>query len=166
MLFRSNAASVTYGDSTPNYSVTVTGFANSESTSTAAGYIAPTCSSSNYTTSTNAATANITYTCTGGSANNYSITNSGSGAITINKATLTVTPDAKSVTYGGAAPTYTFAVAGFKNSETSSTAASYVAPTCSSSYTTTTNVSSSPVSISCSGGSATNYSFKIGRAHV
>jgi len=75
------------------------------------------------------------------------------------KSTLTVTPDAKSRTYGDAAPTYTFDVTGFILGDTAGTAAGYVAPTCSSSYSSTTPVSASPLTISCSGGSADDYTF-------
>ncbi len=78
---------------------------------------------------------------------------------TASRATLTVTPDAKTVTYGDAAPTYTFGVTGFVNSETALTAAGYVAPTCASNYTSTTGVVPPTRTISCSGGSADNYSF-------
>jgi hypothetical protein len=79
--------------------------------------------------------------------------------VTVNKATLIVAPDAKTVTYGGAAPSYTLAVTGFAKQETTITAAGYVAPTCTSTYTPTTAVSASPLAITCSGGAATDYVF-------
>jgi MBG domain (YGX type) len=75
------------------------------------------------------------------------------------KVKLTVTPDGKSRTYGDAAPTYTFSVTGFINGEDASSASGYVAPTCSSSYTSTTSVSASPLTITCTGGSADDYEF-------
>src|SRR5207245_6122460 len=96
---------------------------------------------------------------TSSGANTNSSNSTTSATLNINTATLIVTPDAKSRTYGQAAPTYTFAVTGFQNSETSSTAAGYSAPTCSSSYSPTTPVASSPLTISCTGKSANNYSF-------
>ena len=80
-------------------------------------------------------------------------------SITIGKATLTVTPDPISLTVGSPVPTYTFKVTGFQNDESAATAAGYVAPVCSSTYTTTTPISSSPLTITCSGGSAANYTF-------
>ena len=123
-----SGATATYGDSAPVYGISVTGFKNSETTSTAAGDVAPTCTSTYSATS--AVGSSISYTCSGGSATNYTITNSGSGSVVISKATLTITPAGKSVTYGDPAPTYTFSVSGFKNSETTSTATSYSAPTC------------------------------------
>src|ERR1035437_4985576 len=90
---------------------------------------------------------------------NYGAATSATVPITLNKATLTVTPDAQAMTYGQPAPTYTFSVTGFRNGETALTAAAYVAPSCTSAYTSSTPISSSPLPISCSGGSATNYTF-------
>jgi hypothetical protein len=46
-----------------------------------------------------------------------------------------VTPTDQFVTFGNAAPTYTFDVTGFVNGEDESTAAGYGDPTCSSEYT-------------------------------
>jgi Big-like domain-containing protein/MBG domain-containing protein len=77
----------------------------------------------------------------------------------ISRATLLVTPDAKARTYGQAVPAYTFSVTGFQNLETSANAAGYSAPTCTSDYSPTSPVSASPRTISCSGGSADNYTF-------
>ena len=95
----------------------------------------------------------------GGSATNYSFTTTATATATVTQAPLVVAAEAKSVSYGEAAPTFTFTVAGFKNSQTTSTAAGYVAPTCSApSYTRTSAVGSS-ITISCSGAVATNYSF-------
>ena len=70
--------------------------------------------------------------------------------LTVNKATLTVTPDPQSRTYGQAAPSYTFSVTGFQNGENAGTASGYVAPSCTSDYTVTTTVAQSPRAISCS----------------
>jgi hypothetical protein len=71
---------------------------------------------------------------------------------------LTVTPDSQTVVYGSPAPTYTFTVTGFVDGDTATTAAGYHAPVCTSSYTSTTDVGANPV-ITCSGGSATDYTF-------
>jgi hypothetical protein len=152
-----DAQSMTYGDPVPAYTFSVIGFKNSENAGTAAGYVAPACSS-DYAPSTPVANSPRNISCSGGSADNYSFSYN-TAQLTIAKATLTVTPDAKSMTYGDPVPVYTFGVAGFKNSETAETAANYVAPTCSSDYAPTTPVANSPRTISCSGGSADNYSF-------
>src|SRR5204862_376542 len=53
----------------------------------------------------------------------------------------------------------TFSVTGFQNGQNAGTASGYSAPSCTSDYTTTTTVAQSPRTISCSGGSADNYSF-------
>ena len=90
---------------------------------------------------------------------NYNATSSSTVAITPAKAVLTVTPDPQSRTYGQAAPAYTFSVTGFAPGENAGTAAGYVAPACTSAYTPATPVASSPLTITCSGGSATNYTF-------
>ena len=84
---------------------------------------------------------------------------SSTSAITNMEATLTVTPDAQSRTYGQAAPSYTYTVTGFQNGENAGTAPGYVAPVCTSAYTSASPVSSSPLTINCSGGSATHYIF-------
>jgi hypothetical protein len=93
---------------------------------------------------------------------NVDFSGAGTGAIdgaSCRTTKLTVTPDAQSVNYGDAAPSYTATVTGFVVGEDASTASDYVAPICSSSYTPTTNVSASPLTISCSGGSAADYTF-------
>lgn len=72
---------------------------------------------------------------------------------------LTVTPDGQSRVYGDPAPTYGSTVTGFILGEDATTAAGYTAPNCTSSYTSTTPVASSPLTISCSGGSASDYTF-------
>jgi len=101
----------------------------------------------------------LTISCSGGSADDYTFNTTATAQLTVSAKVLTVTPDAKSRTYGDAAPTYTFNVTGFANGDTAGTAAGYVAPTCSSSYSSTTPVSASPLTISCSGGSADDYTF-------
>jgi len=79
------------------------------------------------------------------------------GSVTIGPAPLVVTPNPISLSFGSPVPAYAFTVTGFKNGETPLTAADYVAPTCTSPYTSTTPVST--LTITCSGGSARNYTF-------
>src|SRR5205807_3735314 len=85
----------------------------------------------------------------------------------------TVTTANLELTYVLSRSSYSRTVTGFLNGqgpEATTTAAGYTAPSCTSSYTATTPVASSPLTISCSGGAANNYSFdtsktaKIGRA--
>ena len=79
--------------------------------------------------------------------------------LTINKVALTVTADAKVVTYGDAVPALTYTLTGFVNNETPSVVLG--AASLSTSYTNTTSVTVSPVTITTAIGtlSATNYSF-------
>ena len=84
------------------------------------------------------------------------------GFITINKAPLQLVPDTVTVVYGSTLPSLTFTVTGLKYSDALSSLSGYVSPTCSSTYTLSTQVALSPVSITCSGGSANNYTFTTG----
>ncbi len=80
--------------------------------------------------------------------------------MTVNAATLTVTPDPQTRHLrSGPVPTYTFNVTGFVNSENAGDATGYAAPNCGSDYSHTTSVTMSPRTITCTGGSATNYVF-------
>ena len=85
-----------------------------------------------------------------------------STSVTAAKATLAVIPGDTSVSFGGT-PSYPISYSGFVNNETttsSSFTTGLTAPTCSAAaYTTATSVSASPLSITCSGGSSSNYSF-------
>jgi hypothetical protein len=111
-----------------------------------------------------------TISCTGGDAGgNYSVDDSATAHLTVGKATLTVTPDAQSMTYGGSVPSFTFQVAGFVGSDGWTTQ-----PTCSAGAGPFTHVGS-PYTISCTGGDAGgNYSvddsatahLTVGKAHL
>jgi hypothetical protein len=84
-------------------------------------------------------------------------------SLQITKAELSVIPDAKSVIYGASSPTYTLTYQGFVNGDSASTSTfttGLTAPVCTNAtYSSTTSVSGSPLTISCSGGSSTNYTF-------
>ncbi len=83
--------SKTYGQDNPLYSVSVTGFVNSETASTASGYIAPTA----YTTAALLSDVNsYTIFLTGGEADNYSFDITDTGLLKINQKTLTAVPSA------------------------------------------------------------------------
>ena len=92
---------------------------------------------------------------------NFNETRTVNTTITIDKASLVVTASSPSVNYGAAIPTITPTYSGFVNSD-SATASSFttglVAPTCITTYTTTSAVGSTPTT-SCSSGSSTNYTF-------
>lgn len=82
-----NDASKTYGDVNPAFSVSVTGFVNSDTAATAAGYAAPTASCAADTT-TGVGTAQITIS--GGTAANYTFNTSGTGTLTIDPKALSL----------------------------------------------------------------------------
>ena len=103
----------------------------------------------------------ITATYSGGT--NHLTSSSSGVSLEITKANLVVTPDNKNVVYGGSVPTYTFTYQGFVNSESASSSSftsGLTAPVCTNTtYSTLTSAGDSPLTISCSGGVATNYSF-------
>jgi len=79
--------------------------------------------------------------------------------IDLGPAVLSVTPNARTVTYGSAVPAYSFTVTGFRNHETATTAQGYGNPSCTSDYARAMAVSSSPRTIACAAGSASDYTF-------
>ena len=145
---------VTYGDAKPSLSVTVTGFVNSETTSTAAGYSAPTASTT-YAAGSAYNSSGYAVTVSGGSASNYTFSYT-NGKITTNKRSITCKPDNKTINYGASAPTYTYSItSGSKYGSDSLGTASY---TCS--YTATagnSNRNAGSYTISMSGLSNSNY---------
>ena len=157
------STTVEYG-SAASYPITITSGATTLSSGSIAGYSAPTCSASTYSVTSSAASTH-TIACTGGSSTNYTFTTSDTATLTVTQAPLTISPVNQSVTYGAARPTYSFGVSGWKNSQSAANAAGYVAPTCTSSYSETSVVTTSPA-ITCSGGAATNYSFTYQSAAV
>lgn len=97
-----------------------------------------------------------------GGGNYAGSTSSALPSLAVTKAPLSVVPTATSVAFGGT-PTYAKTYSGFTNGD-SSTSTSFTtgltAPTCvAASYTTSSSVSSSPLSITCSGGTSNNYTF-------
>lgn len=155
--------SVTYGDSAPDssfYTAAISGFVAGEDESNADGYTAPTCGST-YADGDSVGTTSIS--CTGGAATNYTLDVTATGTLTIDPATLTVTPDAPSaITYGDGTPTpLSFVVTGFVNGE-SDTDAGYTAPTCTVTYVA--GDAAGDYTVDCSGGSYANYDFSYDTA--
>src|SRR5207248_3242807 len=95
---------------------------------------------------------------------NYQVTEN-DATLTINKAHLTVTADAKSRSYGAAEPGFTAKLSGFVLGQTEAALRTSSAVTghalCSTTATPTSTVAGSPYPISCAGGdlAATNYDF-------
>ena len=145
---------VTYGDAKPSLSVTVTGFVNSETASSAAGYSAPTASTT-YAAGSAYNSSGYAVTVSGGSASNYTFSYT-NGKITTNKRSITCKPDNKTINYGDAKPSFTYSItSGSKYGSDSLGTASY---TCS--YTATagnSNRNAGSYTISMSGLSNSNY---------
>ncbi len=141
--------SKTYGDANPAFTVTYSGFVNGD----------------DKTDLTTQATANTTATASSG-AGTYSITASGAtspnytvsytdGTLTVNKASLNITADDKSKTYGDANPALTVTYSGFVNSddETDLTTGA----TASTAATASSDAGTYP--ITASGAASPNYTF-------
>ncbi len=141
--------SKTYGESNPALSITYSGFQNGDDATILT--TVPTA-----TTSADATSGAGTYaiTASGGVADNYSFSYM-DGTLTVNQATLSVTADNQSKTYGEANPALTITYAGFVNGEDATVLST--SPTAST--TATTSSSAGTYTITTSGGSADNYAF-------
>ncbi len=97
-----------------------------------------------------------------GDTNHLTSTSGDNFSLEITKAPLNVIPDSKTVTVGASVPTYSFTYQGFVNSENASSSSfttGLTAPVCTNAaYSTSTGVDASPLTISCTGGLAINYS--------
>ncbi len=145
-----NNATMTYGSTLPTFTVTYSGFVNGDTAASLGGALA-------FTPTTVSGAGTFPITPSGLTSNNYTITFV-NGSLTVNKATLTVTANNQSMTYGGTVPTpLTYAITGFVNGDTQSVVSG-------SPSVTTTATSSSPVgsyTITAAAGtlSAANYTF-------
>ncbi len=138
-----------YGDDNPAFTITYSGFKNSETSSVID--TAPTATTT-ATQLSNVGSYNIVPAS--GTDNNYSLTFV-NGTLTITQATLTATADNNSRVYGDANPAFTIGYAGFKNNETSSVIDT--APTTTTTATQSSNVGTENI-VPASGGD-NNYSF-------
>ncbi len=68
-----DAQSMVFGDPVPTYTFDITGWFHGDTAGTAAGFVAPTCTSS-YTPTTPTSSSPLTISCSGGSADNYTFT--------------------------------------------------------------------------------------------
>ena len=107
--------SMTYGGSVPALTATITGYVNGDDDSVISG--APTLST-DATTSSGVNTYMITAGVGSLVASNYTFTPV-SGTLTVNQATLTVTADPQSMTYGGSVPALTYTYTGLVNGDSS-----------------------------------------------
>ena len=138
---------INYGDADPVFSFTYSGFVG---TDTAADIdTAPTCT----VVGAHSDAGSYTITCSGGVDNNYTFSYVG-GTLTVNQATLTVTADDQTITYGDADPAFTFTYSGFVGTDTA--ADIDTAPTCT---VAGAHSDAGSYTITCSGGVDNNYTF-------
>ncbi|WP_320130212.1 YDG domain-containing protein [uncultured Sphaerochaeta sp.] len=145
-------SSKTYGEANPTFTVSVNGFVNNESASTASGYGAPIASS---TATSATGVGSYAITITGGSADNYSFNVNDTGILTIGKKTLTVTATAAGKVYDGTSGTTgSLALAGVIGSDSVSATGTYAFTDANAGNSKTVNVSG----ITLAGAQASNYS--------
>jgi uncharacterized RDD family membrane protein YckC len=144
-----NNANMTYGGTVPALSVTYTGFVNGDNAANLTA--APT-----VTTTATAASPAGAYpiTASGAVDANYTITYT-AGTMTVGKATLTVTADAKTMPLGGPLPALTVSYTGFVNGETATSLTTQ--PTATTTATATSAAGAYP--ITPAGGVSANYTF-------
>ena len=161
LTIKANDMSVVYGANTPELDesdVTGTGFYGSDSLSSLGGTPKVT---TVYVPGSPVGTYDIVVS--GYTAANYAITYA-KGTLTVEKATLTVTPNnVKGVTYGADAPAYRdnklYTITGFKGTDTIETVAIEGLPAFSTGYSSGKSVGTYPVTVSTSAMSAANYTF-------
>jgi hypothetical protein len=159
LTYNATAASSIYG-STPSVNAgTVTGWKNSETANTAT-------TGTLLFSTTATATSNVgSYGITGSglTANNGNYTfeqaSGNATALTINKATLTVTADDKTRVYGDANPTLTYGITGYVNSENATSAGLTGTPTISTTATAASNVNTYTITSAANNLAAANYQF-------
>ncbi len=143
-----DATSSVYGQSAPAFADAVTGYQYSDTAGSMT--TAPSCSAPATTT----AVGNYTISCTAGTAANYTFDTSATATYSVTPATLTVAPANQTSVYGHAAPAFTASITGFQYADDASSLTSQ--PTCAP-PTPSTDVAG--YTISCSPGSAANYTF-------
>ncbi len=142
----------TYGAVNPALTATMTGFANGEVLATSGVAGAASCSTAATSTSPAGSYA-ITCTVGGLTAVNYSFGPFVPGTLSVGGASLTITANNATKTYGNANPAFTAAYGGFVAGDDAGDLDT--PPTCSSAATTTTPVGTAP--ITCSGATDANY---------
>jgi len=143
----------TYGEANPAFTVSYSGFVNSETSS-----VVTTAPSVTTTATESSSVGDYDLTVgTNGVATNYSIVPATTlGKLTINKANLTAKTDDQTKKHGDANPVFTITYTGFVNGDTK---ASITEPTALCTATTSSAVGTYPITLS--GGSATNYNITL-----
>ena len=154
LTIKADNKTIIYGG-TPTYTCTYTGFVFGETESALNSEVIYNC---DYNVS-NANTRKVgTYNIvpTGATAENYAITFV-NAILTVNKAGLTITAEAKTITYGDSAPTYTCTYTGFVMGEDESVLSTPVVLTCSYNNSDDANNDVGTYNIVPTGATAQNY---------
>jgi alpha-tubulin suppressor-like RCC1 family protein len=146
-----DAKTKVYGDENPTLTITYAGFKGTDDMTV---IDSPPSASTTATITSNTGTYPITLG--GGTDNNYTFTLV-NGTLTVTKAPLTATADSKTKSYGDVNPTLTISYGGLKGTDDASVIDSE--PLISTTATTSSNVSSYPVTLA--GGSDNNYTFTL-----
>ena len=145
-------AVMTYGGATPAFSVTYSGFQNTEGPWMLSG-------AQSFTTAANSSSAVGTYPVTASvgtlAANNYTFAFT-PGVITVNPAALKVTADNISMKMGTAVPTLTYTVKGLVNGDTAATATTG-SPALTTTATSTSAAGNYPIAATLGTMKASNY---------
>jgi hypothetical protein len=149
------SATMAYGGSLPTLTYTVTGFVKGETMKVVSGTPSLTTQA---TASSPAGVYVVNVNATKLSSKNYSFTVV-TGAITVSKATLTVTPVSTSTTYGSALPASSYQVAGFVNGDGAGLVSG--APVFKCSASSSSPVGQYPIVGAVGSLVATNYSFQV-----
>lgn len=150
LVIRAEDKTKVYGAAMPGLTATYTGLVNGDTASVVTGLVL---------SSTGSALSGVgTYpiSATGAVATNYAISFEG-GSLTVTPASLTITPDPKSMVYGGAIPTLTATYAGLVNGDNFQVVKGLVL-----SSTAPDRPGAGTYSITAQGGSAPNYTITYG----
>ncbi len=143
----------TYGTANPTFTATMSGFVNNDSANVVSGEAAL---SSTATVSTAVGSYAIAAAPGTLAATNYDFTFV-NGLLIINQATLTITADSKSRTYGAANPSFTVQFAGFVNNDNESVLTG--APDVTTTATASSAIGSYPITVRQGILSTANYQF-------
>ena len=157
-------ASLTYGDAVPTVTPSYSGMVNSDSPSVVTGM---SCSTIYGQSAVSSNVGSYPTSCSGGSATNYNFVYTG-GLVTVAKKELTVTATTENVTYGSAIPAIEAMYSGWvtfdggithENKNALNAGSTFADAYCTTVYTPRSDAGTQPGTF-CTGGSATNYSFK------
>ena len=148
----------TYGAANPALTATISGFVNGESLATS-GITGAAAVTTTATAATGVGTPAITVAVGSLVSANYAFTTFTDGVLTITKAPLTVTADAKTKIYGAANPTLTATISGFVNGETLATSGITGAAAVTTTATAATGVGTPAITVAVGSLVSANYAF-------